>query len=599
MDAMEQITTFGVTDYVVFAFMLGVSAAIGIYYRLTGGQQKTTQEYLLGDKNLPILPVAFSLMASFMSAITLLGVSMENYTYGTQFVIINISYGFGTPIAVYCFLPVFFKLQATSAYEYLQLRFGLATRLVCSIAFSIQMILYMGIVLYAPALALSAVTSLSLLAAILSMGIVCTFYSTIGGMKAVITTDVFQSLLMFAAVFSIIIKAAIDLGGLGEIWKIAEEGGRIEFFDFNPDPRVRHTFWSLTIGGMFTFLSLYACNQAQVQRLLTLRNLKASQRALWLNWPILSCLSFSTSFAGLAIYSRFYKCDPVAEKKISSPDQLMPLFVVETMGLIPGLSGLFVAGLFSGSLSTVSSALNSLAAVSLEDYIKPLFFSFKRRPLSEKASTILSKCLVLSYGMLCLAFAFLAQSFGGVLQASLTIFGVVGGPLLGVFTLGMFIPIANQMGAVIGLVVSVMISLWIGFGGPKPPLPRLPVSTEGCLIDPNSTEVSSFTTILPTNTTASVEEDYFILYELSYLWYVVIAFVITVVLGTLVSVLAHNRCGEWSRNNQDPDLFCPFVAEWKRKSLRRKDNYTDGEVTLYELPVSCNGILKHKEGNQE
>lgn len=133
--------SFTVWDYVVFIVMLMISAGIGVYYRFTGGKQKTTnvgifqtffffsvneniensweklQEYLLADRNMSVWPVSFSLMASFMSAITILGVSMENYQFGTLFVIINISYGLATPIASHLYLPVFYKLQAASAYE--------------------------------------------------------------------------------------------------------------------------------------------------------------------------------------------------------------------------------------------------------------------------------------------------------------------------------------------------------------------------------------------------------------------------------------------------------------------------------------------------
>ena len=92
-------------------------ALIGIYYKLSGGRQKTTQEYLLADKQMSVIPVSFSLMASFMSAITLLGVSAENYMFGTQFVVINLSYIVGTPIAAHIFLPVFYKLKIVSIYE--------------------------------------------------------------------------------------------------------------------------------------------------------------------------------------------------------------------------------------------------------------------------------------------------------------------------------------------------------------------------------------------------------------------------------------------------------------------------------------------------
>ncbi|KAJ8896272.1 hypothetical protein PR048_001616 [Dryococelus australis] len=108
---------FGAWDYVVVTLMMAVSAGIGLYYRCTGGRQKTTEEYLLGDRNLPVFPVAISLMASFMSSITLLGVSKENYIFGTQFVVINFGYGLVTPIIAYCFLPIFFRMQTMSTYQ--------------------------------------------------------------------------------------------------------------------------------------------------------------------------------------------------------------------------------------------------------------------------------------------------------------------------------------------------------------------------------------------------------------------------------------------------------------------------------------------------
>lgn len=94
------------------------------------------------------------------------------------------------------------------------------------------------------------------------------------------------------------------------------------FFSFDPDPTVRHTWWTLIIGGAITYLSLYAVNQTQIQRYLTVKDLGKAQKSLWLNWPILSCLSLSTSFSGLAIYSKYYKCDPVVAGRIKNSDQV-------------------------------------------------------------------------------------------------------------------------------------------------------------------------------------------------------------------------------------------------------------------------------------
>ncbi|XP_072389015.1 putative sodium-dependent multivitamin transporter [Diabrotica undecimpunctata] len=567
---------FGLWDYVVIAIVLLISSSIGIYYRFTGGKQKTAQEYLLADKNMSITPVAFSLMASFMSAITLLGVSSENYSYGIQFIVINFSYGIFTFIAAYYYLPVFFKLQATSAYEYLERRFGKTARLAASLSYTLQMTLYMGVVLYAPALVLEALTGISKLSAILSVGIVCTFYSTIGGMKAVLVTDVFQSLLMFAAIFCVIINGWVEKGSLAEIWRIAEQHNRTNLLNFSPDPTVRHSWFTLILGGGVTFLSLYGVNQTQVQRYLTVKDLKTAQKALWWNWPILTCLSLSTSFSGLVIFSRYYKCDPVLSKRINSADQLLPYYVVDTMGDIPGLSGLFVAGIFSASLSTISASLNSLSAITVEDYIKPLYLTIRKKPLSETVSAVQLKLLSLVYGAVCIAVAFLAQFLGGLLQAALTIFGVVGGPLLGLFSLGMFTTMANEEGAVCGLVVGVGMALWMALGA-KPPVP-LARRLDGC----ENTNVT-----LPVTSTQS-EKTYLWIHRVSYLYNGLFGLLLTMIIGLFIS-FAVNKLSKRPRRMYDPNLFIPPLA----KALEKKFGNTIKLTTIEGLASTSTEDLQN------
>lgn len=275
---------------------------------------------------------------------------------------------------------------------------------------------------------------------------------------------------MFLSIFLVIVSGVIHAGGFGNILKAASEGNRLEFFNFSFDPTIRHTWLSLTVGGMFTYLSLYAVNQVQVQRILTVKSLKAAQQALWWNWPILSALSLTTSFSGLVIYYFYQQCDPLLSKRITSRDQNMAIYVMDALGHIPGVAGLFVSGIFSASLSSVSSCLNSLAAVTLEDYFKPLYLFITKRPFeSATRSAMPSKIIAGFYGIVCIGTAFLAQHVGGILQVSLTIFGVVGGPLLGLFTLGMGTTSANEGGSIIGLFCGIIISMWIGFGYPKPP----------------------------------------------------------------------------------------------------------------------------------
>lgn len=565
-------STLGAWDYVIVAIVLIISILIGLYYRFVGAKQSTTTEYLLADRSMSATPVAFSLMASFMSAITILGVSMEIYQYGTMFVIINISYVISTPIAAYLILPVFYRLKTASVYEYLEQRFGYATRLAASMAFSLQMILYMGIVVYAPALALEAVTGLSQIFSVIIVGIVCTIYATMGGMKAVLITDIYQSLLMFAAVFSVIICAWVKAGSLEVIWRTAVDNKRIDLSNISIDPTERHTWFTQILGGAATYLSLYGVNQTQVQRLLAVRSLRSARAALWWCLPILCLLSVSTCFSGLCIYWYYRNCDPVLEGRVSSRDQVMPLFVVDTMGDYTGLAGLFVSGIFCASLSTISSAISSLAAVTLEDYLKPIIRCCAKRNLNDRQTLWYSKLLSVFYGALCIGMAFLSGTIGGLLQAALSIFGIIGGPLLGLFTLGMYVTSANQKGALSGLLLSLAISFWIGFGQPKPPIPSLDMSTEGCPI--NQSYARDIFHLNRARSDATSDEQYFYLYRISYMWYAALGFLIAFLGGWLFSWIA--AVFKWDNNRhiyQDAectlikhDLFVPPIS----KRLQRR-----------------------------
>nr|XP_018902470.1 PREDICTED: putative sodium-dependent multivitamin transporter isoform X1 [Bemisia tabaci]XP_018902471.1 PREDICTED: putative sodium-dependent multivitamin transporter isoform X1 [Bemisia tabaci]XP_018902472.1 PREDICTED: putative sodium-dependent multivitamin transporter isoform X1 [Bemisia tabaci] len=577
---------FSIIDHLVLDITLLISAAIGIYSRFSGGKQQTTKEYLLGNQNQRILPVAFSLMASFMSAVTLLGVSAETYNHGFIFVLINFSYIIGTPVVTNIFLPVFFNLGAISVYEYLERRFGFATRLACSLAFTFQMMLYTGIVLYAPALALEAVTGLSQRMSILIVGLCCLFYSTVGGIKAVIWTDVFQSLLMYGALLAVIFVAAAKFDGVSGIWKIAEEHGRINLYNPSLDLTERHSWLALTVGGFFTFLSLYAINQTQIQRYLTMQDLNTATKSLWLSLPLLMFLSFATCFCGLSIFAMYHNCDPISTKRIASKDQLMPLFVIDTMQHLPGLSGLFVAGIFSASLSSVSAAINSLAAVTVQDFIKPLHSAVSKGVMLDSTCSYLLKALVLLFGILCIGVAYLTQFFGSILQMSLTLFGVIGGPVLAVFTMGVLNPYCNQKGALTGLFLGLIFSFWLGFSGPKPIPQRLSIDISGCAnstlvtINDLTNEISieeDSTTVYP----LTDEQSYSYLFRISYLYYIVLGFFSTAIVAVLVSLVTE------ANKNLNPSLYAPCIEKYVRRYQSKRQSKTvivpESEATQYPL----------------
>ncbi|NXJ92598.1 SC5A8 protein, partial [Corythaixoides concolor] len=537
---------FTVWDYVVFAAMLVVSAIIGIYYAFAGGGQKTSKDFLMGGRSMNALPVALSLTASFMSAVTVLGTPAEIYRYGAIFCVFAITYGLVVLCSAEIFLPVFYKLGITSTYEYLELRFNKYLRLCGMVLFIIQTAskprscstLYTGIVIYAPALALNQVTGFDLWGAVVATGVVCTFYCTLGGLKAVVWTDVFQVGIMVAGFSAVIIRAVVVQEGIGRIVNDSYYGGRLNFWDFNPNPLQRHTFWTIVIGGTFTWTGIYGVNQSQVQRYIACKSRFHAKMSLYINlvglWAILAC----AALCGLALYSIYKDCDPWTAKQVSALDQLMPYLVLDILHDFPGVPGLFVASAYSGTLSTVSSSINALAAVTVEDLIRPYF-----RSLSERKLSWISMGMSLFYGGVCIAMAALASLLGALLQAALSIFGMVGGPLLGLFSLGILCSFANGIGAFVGLVCGFAISLWVGIGAQiYPPLAErtnpLSLSTAGCNISSGnltSTE-NPLTTVFNTPTTERpVLADNW--YSLSYLYFSTLGTLITVVVGIIISLL--------------------------------------------------------------
>ncbi|XP_070835607.1 solute carrier family 5 member 6 isoform X4 [Chaetodon trifascialis] len=379
---------FTVVDYVIFGVLLAVSVGIGLYHALSGGRQRTTQEFLMADRSMSCLPVSLSLIASFQSAVAIIGVPAEVYTHGTQYWFIGCAYILGLLIPAHVFIPVLYRLRLSSAYQYLELRFSKAVRICGTLTFIFQMVIYMGVCVYTPAFALNTVTGFELWGAVLATGLVCTLYTTVGGLKAVIWTDVFQTLVMFAGQLAVIVVGVQQTGGVSEVWRKVWEGNRISGLDLNPDPTERHTFWTLGVGGVFLMLSLYGVNQAQVQRYLSSRTEREAVRSCYMVFPSLQLALALSCVMGLVMFARYCGEDHSDKLGTSSRDAIVLYFVMDMLQGLPGLPGLFIACLFSAALSTISSAFNSLATVTMEDLIKPHFPA-----MTEARAMLLSKAL--------------------------------------------------------------------------------------------------------------------------------------------------------------------------------------------------------------
>ncbi|XP_076387575.1 sodium-coupled monocarboxylate transporter 1 isoform X2 [Megachile rotundata] len=478
--------SFDLIDCAVFAGMLAISAIVGVYQAYKARKNTdAVREYLVGGQNMSIFPISMSLIASYISGITILGLPAEMYVYGTQFWCIVIADLFVSLTMALVYLPVFYGLGITSSYEYLKLRFNGAVRLMGCAIFLVKMMLYIPLVIYVPALAFNQVTGINLHAIALLVCAVCIFYTTLVRRNEAIRD--YRRELENAFVSGWIESGRVDRRHSNdpdvrrsdhrrdtrhrEGWRVRaslEEKPR-----HRPNRILRHGPGSdgathlldrgdrqlpQLVGQLFGESSDGATMPGDAEPQQSERNdrdngdrynehrlVELLHRSRHLR-HLLRLRSHhdqgKTRYdpATVSIAFRIAKKRRVRFQRIRKPDQLLPYFVMEMAESIPGLPGLFVAGVFSAALSTMSTGLNSMAGVIYEDMIKP----WLRVPLSDVAASRTMKATVVLTGIACVTLVFLVEKLGGLIQAGKSLSGITAGPLLGIFTLGMFFPLANS-----------------------------------------------------------------------------------------------------------------------------------------------------------
>lgn len=436
--------TFSWLDYTIFGVYLAASVGVGL---LSARGSKSLGDYFLAGRGMNSALVAMSILAALFSGISYLAGPADVYKNGFAFAYIVLAFFIATPFTAIWMLPKFYQSRYFTAYQFLEERFSLPARLLASGLFIFRVCLWLAAATYAPALALEKVTGLPLWITILASGTLTTLYTALGGMRAVIWTDVMQLIVLFGGQLLIVIVALGKIpGGLGGMWETVVADGRMDLsLSFNPSERVN--LGAILIAGGFLHLVQMATDQVSVQRYLSAGSLKDAQRSLWIKlWFVLPVLVLFYG-TGLVLYA-FYKQhgDPLAAGLIQREDQILPYFVVTQ--LPAGLPGLLIAAIYAASMSTISAGLNSLASATVVD--------FKQRLSGSAGGTVQAQVsnarwITVGYGVLVMALAFTVSKMPGNLVESVnTIIGLVGGPLLGLFFLGMFTKRADARGALIG-----------------------------------------------------------------------------------------------------------------------------------------------------
>ncbi len=445
---------FGTLNTLLLGIYLAALVWMGFYF---SRREKTTLDFFIGGRRIPWWAVGLSIFGTQLSSISFMAIPAKVYATDWTYYIGFLTIVLIQPVVVWCYLPFFRRFNMISAYEYLERRFSPAVSLFGSLSFVLFQVGRMAIVLFLPALALSAVTGIDISVSIVVMGLLATVYTVLGGIEAVVWTDVLQVIVLVggALVSLVIIIAGID-GGIGTIVRTAVGDGKLRLVM----PGWDHTapvLWIIFIGGLFQNIATYSSDQAIVQRYLTTKDEKSAARAIWTNAVMILPSALIWFSLGTALYV-FYKFHPSLLDPALKTDQIFPLFIAQQ--LPDGVVGLVIAGLFAATMSTVDSSLNSSSTVIVNDFYRRF-----KPDATDHGALVLARAITVLLGT-AVTVAGLWMASNRDMAASLwdiymSVLGLLMGSLAGLFALGIFTRRANGKGALVGAFAGAATLYWV------------------------------------------------------------------------------------------------------------------------------------------
>ena len=454
-------------DWVVLVvYALGMLAIGWHYWRKTD----SSEEYLLGGRKMKSLPVGLSLFATLFSTISYLAWPGEMIKHGPMILSMCLAYPLVAIVAGRFLIPHIMSLKITSAYELLEHRLGLTVRLLGSSLFLLLRVLWMSVIIYAtvgeiliPLLGWGPQATPWVCVA---LGGVTLIYTAMGGLRAVVVTDVLQALILFAGAIVSIVAITIYLGGAGAWWPHHWHAHWTEPVFY--DPNVRVTFLGAIVATFTWYISTAGSDQMAIQRYLATRNAKTARgvlnTSLWANMAVLVLLVL-LGLALLAYFQTNPHLIPDGQSLYHDADRLFSRFI--SVGLPPGVGGLVVAGLLAAAMSSLSAGINSACSVIMADFVD----RFRLRDRN-KGGAWLERVISIAIGVLMVVLSSgVGVVRGNLLEVTYKVVNLLSAPIFGLFCMAMFVPWATGFGTLVGaaagLVVVVAINFWEEFTGAR------------------------------------------------------------------------------------------------------------------------------------
>lgn len=447
-----QKSKFGIIDYATIVVYLLVLAGISFYF----SRRKTnTDDYLRGGQRIPFWAAGISVMATQVSAIGFMSIPAKAFATNWSYFAGAWTWFLVVPVVTWAFIPFFRKLDVTSAYEYLERRFNESTRLFSGVIYCIYQLGRMGLVIYLPAIALSAVAPIDTVTCILIMGVLSTLYTVAGGIEAVIWIEVIQALLLMGGgVICIVLAVSGIHGGVAEFMHVAVDNQKFNLGELNFD-FTSSALGVILIGNIFSRLGNLISDQAIVQRYMTTKSLKEAQKSVWTDVAVSIPWAVIVYLLGTALYV-FYKNNPQLLNPAAPTDSVLPQFIAQRAP--SGLSGLIIAAIFAASMATIESHIHSLATIFTTD-----FYMRFSKSVTEKKKLVFARWTTALLGITatCFALLLLTVNIKSILDVFTEMTGLFIGAAAGMFLLGIFTEKANSTGALTGAVSSCVILYFI------------------------------------------------------------------------------------------------------------------------------------------
>jgi SSS family transporter len=470
--------------------------------------QKSLEDFFLAGRKVPWWAAGVSIITADMSAISYVGAPAWAFQKDLRLAVGLFLFPVFMLLVVYLFIPVMARLELFTIYEYLEKRFGLPSRLLASLMFILIVVGRLAVVIYTTSLILSVITGLPIALCIWVLAGVTATYTILGGMEAVIWTDVMQfCVLVFGVVLMLGVIVYAFGGHVGQIWSIAAQGGHTRmldanFFTFSLKSEV--TLPALIIGGAVTNVAMYGSDQVIVQRYLTTGSKREMAKAVMFNGIVTLPVMGMLWLAGIGL-AAYYAVHPALAATLTTPDQVVPHFI--TNALNPVVGGLIIAGIFAATMSTLSCGLNSLTTASMVDFY--LRFRGGAAPAGSSGAAMrtgdisLARWCTLGWALLSTIGAMFVDHLGTIIKAMGIINGFFVGPLLSVFLLGFLTTRANSFGAFGGAIAGTAVTAVVA---------TMPVQWLPSVLQPSS------------------------VFPISWLWYGPVGCLFTLLIGYLLSL---------------------------------------------------------------